>query len=64
MHVALCRLHGGIKTTILHNLIDHNTNLNGPWLWTLGHNSFQTCWKLSENKTFNNYLCNISIDII
>ena len=27
----------------LHNLINHNTNLNDPWLRTLDHNSFQTC---------------------
>ena len=39
----LCRLHGGIKTAKLHNLINHNTNLNDLWLRTLEHNSFQTC---------------------
>ena len=34
-------LHGGIKTTILHNLINHNANLSDPWLRTMEHNSFQ-----------------------
>ena len=57
------RLHGCIKTTILHNLINHNTNLNDHWLRTLDHNSFQACWKLSESKTFNNYIFNIIINI-
>ena len=28
MEQKICRLHGGIKTTILHNLINHNINLN------------------------------------
>ena len=37
---TICRLHGCIKTTKLHNLINHNTNLNDPWLRTLDHNSF------------------------
>ena len=37
----------GIKITRLHNLINHNTNLSDPWLRTLEHKSFQTCWKLS-----------------
>ena len=46
----MCRLHSGIKTTISHNLINHNTNLCDPWLRTLEHNSFQTCWKLSKSK--------------
>ena len=27
----ICRLHGGIKTTRMRNLINHNTNLNDPW---------------------------------
>ena len=44
------------KPTKLHNLINHNTNLNDPWLRTLDHNSFQKCWKLSKSKSFNNYL--------
>ena len=63
MERKICRLHGGIKTKILHYLMTHNINLNDPWLRTLDHNSFQTYWKLSESKTFNDYLCNISINI-
>ena len=59
----MCRLYGGIRTTILHNLINHNTTLSDPWLKTLEHNYFQTCRKLSESKTLNNYLCKISINI-
>ena len=50
------------KTIRLHNLTNHNTNLNDPWLRTMEHNSFQACWKLTESKTFNNYLCIISIN--
>ena len=59
MELIDCRLHGGIKR--LHNLINHTTN---PWLRTLEYNSFQTCWKLSESNTFNNYLCSISVTYI
>ena len=51
--------HGGIQRIRLHNLINHNTNLSGPWLITVD-NSFQ----FSENKTLYNYLCNISINIL
>ena len=40
----------------VHTLINHNTNLSDLWLKIQEHNSFQTCWKLSESKTFNNYL--------
>ena len=64
MKRKICRLHGGITTTKLLNLINHNANLNDPSVMTLDHNSFQTCQKLSESKTFNNYLCNISINIV
>ena len=43
-------------TIRLHNLINHKANLSDPyWLRTLGHNSFQTCWKLSDSKPFNNF---------
>ena len=63
MERKICRLHGGIKTTRLHNLINQNTILSYPRLKTLEANSFQTCWKLSESKTLNNYLCSISINI-
>ena len=56
-------LQGGIKTIRLHNFINHDTNLSDPWLRTVEHNSFRTCCKLSDSKTFNNYLCNISINI-
>ena len=59
MEWKLCRKHDGITTIRLHDLMNHNTNLSFPWLSTVEHNSFQTCWKLSEIKTFNNYLCNI-----
>ena len=48
------------KTTILHNLINHNANLSDLWLRKLEHNSFQTRRKLSESTIFNNYLCKIS----
>ena len=58
----MCRLHGGINTR-LHILINHNTNLNDSWLRTLDHNSFQTCWNLSESKIFHNFLCNTSLNI-
>ena len=61
MKRKLC--HGDIKTIQLHNLMNHNTNLSDSCLKKLEHNSFQTCWKLSESKTFNKYLCNISINI-
>ena len=57
----MCRLLDGIENDKLHNLINHNTNISDPWSRTLEHNYFQTCWKLSESNTFNNYLCNISI---
>ena len=50
MERKICRLHGGMKTTILHNLINHNTNLNDPWLRSLDHNSFQTCWNSQKVK--------------
>ena len=40
MERKICRVHGGIKTAKLHNLINHNTNLCDPWLRTLRHNSF------------------------
>ena len=61
MERKLGHQHGGINAIRLHNLINRNTNLCDPWSRTLEHNPFQTCWKLSESKTFNNYLCNISI---
>ena len=32
-----CRLHGGIKNEKIANLINHNTVLSGPWLWTVKH---------------------------
>ena len=48
MEQKIGRLRNGIKTTRLHNLINHNTYLCDPWLRTLEHNSFQTCWKLSK----------------
>ena len=51
MEWKMCRIHGGIKTTILHNLINHNTTLSDPWLKALEQTYFQTCWKLSESKT-------------
>ena len=63
MEWKLCRLHGGIKKIRLHNLIDRITKLSDPWLNILEHNNFQTCWKLSESKTFNHYLCETSINI-
>ena len=50
MERKICSLHGGMKTTILHNLINHNTNLNDPWLRSLDHNSFQTCWNSQKVK--------------
>ena len=50
MERKICCLHGGMKTTILHNLINHNTNLNDPWLRSLDHNSFQTCWNSQKVK--------------
>ena len=63
MERKICMLHGGIKTAKLHNLINQNTNLNSTKLRTLDLISFQTCWKFSESKTVNNFLCNISINI-
>ena len=66
MKHKICRQHGGIRNTKLLNSTSANTNLNDPWLRKLDHNSFLSCWKLSESKTFNNNLCNttcISIDI-
>ena len=50
MEWKICRLHGGMKTTILHILINHNTNLNDPWLRSLDHYSFQTCWNSQKVK--------------
>ena len=35
-------LQGGIKTTILRNMINNNANLNDPWLRTLEDTFFQT----------------------
>ena len=61
MELKICHLHDDIKTPILHNLINHNTNINDPWLSTLDQNSFQTSCKLSEGKTCNNYLYQIII---
>ena len=46
----ICRLHDGIKTTRLHDLINHNTDLSNPCLQRLIHYSFQTCRKLSESQ--------------
>ena len=63
MEWKICHIHDGKKTIRLHNLINHNTNLSDPWLISLEHISFLTSWKFSESKTFNNYLCNISINI-
>ena len=63
MEQKICRQQDGIKMVRLHKLVNRTTNLSNQWLRTLEHNYFQTCWKLSERKTFNNYLCNISIDI-
>ena len=59
MEPKICRLRGVIKTIRLHNLLNDSTNLSDPGLRRLGHtcNSFQTCWKLSESKTFKNYFC-------
>ena len=50
MEQNICRLQGDIKMTRLQYLINHITNLCDPWLWTLEHNSFQTCFKLSKVK--------------
>ena len=50
MQWKICCLHDGIKTVRLHHLINHNINLNDPWLRTVEHNSFQTLSKLSESK--------------
>ena len=65
MEGKICRLHCGIKNTRLHILINYNINLNDPWLRTLELDSFKTFWKLSDSKSFNNYmyLCNNSINI-
>ena len=52
MEREICCLHDGIKTSRLHNLINHNTNLCDPWLRTLEQNYFQTCWKLIESKIY------------
>ena len=41
MEQKICRLHGGIKTIRLHNLINHNTNLSDPWLRKLEHTIFR-----------------------
>ena len=62
MELKMCRLHGGIEIDKI-IFINHNTNLNDPWLMTLENNYFKTCWKLSESDTFNNCLCNVSINI-
>ena len=62
MEWKICRLHGGIKSIRLHNLQIHNTILSDPWLRTLEHNSFQTCKKLFESKTFSN--CYVMYQVI
>ena len=50
MKQKMCRLHNSIKNDRI------------AWLRTLKHNYLKTYWKLSESKTFNNYLCYILIE--
>ena len=50
MERKMCRLHGGIRTTRLHHLINHNINLNDPWLRTLDHNSSCHVWNSQKVK--------------
>ena len=39
-------LHDGIKTTRLHNLINHNTNLSDPWLRRPEHNTLAAIFSM------------------
>ena len=59
----MCRLDNRIKKGLIALCYNLKTNLSDTWLGTVSNNSSQTCWKLSKNKTFNKYLCNISGNI-